>query len=43
MSKFYEEVDEKRKGTKMHPQTDQEFLQNRIKKLNEKHNVDNKH
>ena len=39
---FYEEAAEKmkRKPTKMRLQTDKEFIQNIIKKLNKKYNVD---
>ena len=40
MELFYEEVNNKRKQKKMRLQTDQEFQQNDIKKLNNKYNVD---
>ena len=40
MELFYEEVNNKRKDKKMKLQTDLEFQQNLIKKLNKKYNVD---
>ena len=39
MCNFYEEVSEKMKNKLIRLQTDQEFNQNKIKKLNKKHNV----
>ena len=39
MEEFYQEVDQKRKE-KMHLQTDLEFQQNEIKKLNQKYNFE---
>ena len=40
MEMFYQEVSEKRKNTSMRLQTDLEFQQNEIKKLNKKYNVE---
>ena len=40
MAVFYDEVSEKRKNTRLRPQTDLEFQQNEIKKLNKKYNVE---
>ena len=40
MAVFYDEVSEKRKNTRLRLQTDLEFQQNEIKKLNKKYNVD---
>ena len=37
---FYQEVENKRKNKRMRLQTDLEFQQNEIKKLNKKHNVE---
>ena len=39
MNRFYEELDEKRKVTKICLQTDQEFLQNKINRLNKNCNI----
>ena len=39
MCNFYEEVSEKMKNKLIRLQTDQEFNQNKIKKLNKKYNV----
>ena len=40
MAAFYDEVSEKRKNTRLRFQTDLEFQQNEIKKLNKKYNVE---
>ena len=40
MTAFYDEVSEKRKNTRFRLQTDLEFQQNEIKKLNKKYNVE---
>ena len=40
MKLFYEDVEQKRNGRKMRLQTNQEFLQNKIKNLNLKYNLD---
>ena len=40
MAAFYNEVSEKRKNTRLRFQTDLEFQQNEIKKLNKKYNVE---
>ena len=40
MELFYQEINSKRKGEKMRLQTDLEFQQNEIKKLNKKYNVE---
>ena len=40
MAVFYDEVSEKRKNTRLRLQTDLEFQQNEIKKLNKKYNVE---
>ena len=40
MELFYQEVNDKRKGKRMKLQTDLEFQQNEIKKLNKKYNVE---
>ena len=37
---FYQEVENKRKNKRMRLQTDLEFQQNEIKKVNKKHNVE---
>ena len=40
MELFYEEISDKRSNETMRLQTDLEFQQNEIKKLNKKHNVE---
>ena len=40
MELFYQEINGKRKGEKMRLQTDIEFQQNEIKKLNKNNNVE---
>ena len=40
MELFYQEVNNKRKDKRMRLQTDLEFQQNEIKKLNKKYNVE---
>ena len=40
MELFYQEINGKRKGEKMRLQTDLEFQQNEIKKLNKRYNVE---